>query len=68
MHVRDSGGYCPGEDPETNGEGRTSDRERSNFGFGEHATFLCAELFEEVVVVEAGEDVEEDADEDGDEG
>lgn len=68
MYIRDARRDRPSENPKADSESRTSDCKRANFGFGEDAAFLGAEFFEKVVVVEAGEDVEEDADEDCDEG
>ena len=68
MYISDSRWNRPSENPQADSESRTSNSEGSNFCFGENATFLCAELFEEVVVVETRQNVEENADEDGDEG
>jgi len=68
VYVSDSRRNCPSENPQADSKGRTSNSEGSDFCFGEDAAFLCAKLFEEVVVVEARQDVEENTDEDGDEG
>ena len=68
MYISDSRRDCPSENPQADSKGRTSNSKRSNFCFGKNTTFLCAELFEKVVIVEARQDIEENADEDGDEG
>ena len=57
MNMRNTRWDCPSKDPEPDGESGTCDNERADFGFRLDGAVLFLELFEEVLVVEAREDV-----------
>ena len=68
MDVGDAGRDGPGEEPEADGESGAGCHEGGDFGFGAEGDVLLAVGCEFLLVVDAGEDVEEETEEDGEEG
>lgn len=68
MDVRDEGGDCPCEKPEADGEGGAGGYEGGDFCLGAEGDVLLAVAGDFSLVVDAGEDVEEETEEDGEKG